>query len=86
MAKQMVTFNVKDEPGVIAAISDCLSQSGLSVESMLQRAGDGEQAYVMIVTHPTDASSVSEAQEILSQKPFMHRQPAFYRVVASEQL
>ena len=86
MAKQMVAFNVKDEPGVIAAISDCLSQSGLSVESMLQRAGDGEQAHVMIVTHPTDASSVSEAQEILSQKPFMHRQPAFYRVVASEQL
>ena len=70
MAKQMVLFQVQDEAGVMAAISEGLSQSGLSVESMLQRANDNGSADVLIVTHPATADAVKGAESSFQGKSF----------------
>ena len=83
MAKQMVLFQVKDEAGVMAAISEGLSQSGLSVESMLQRANDDGSADVLIVTHPASAAAVQGAELSFEGHSFLNAAPLFMRVIAS---
>lgn len=83
MSKQMVSFQVQDEPGVMAAISEGLRQSGLSVESMLQRANDSGSADVLIVTHPAAAYAVQAAEASFEGKTFLNAKPLFMRVIAS---
>ena len=83
MAKQMVLFQVQDEAGVMAAISEGLSQSGLSVESMLQRANDNGSADVLIVTHPATADAVKGAESSFQGKSFLKAAPLYMRVIAS---
>ena len=61
---------MQDEAGVMAAISEVLSQSGLSVESMLQRANDNGSADVLIVTHPANAAASKEPSQALKVNPF----------------
>ena len=53
----------------MAAISEGLSQSGLSVESMLQRANDNGSADVLIVTHPATADAVKK-RIVFKANPF----------------
>jgi homoserine dehydrogenase len=55
-------FEVLDEPGVLAEIARKLAESGVSIESMIQRGrAPGEPVAIVMLTHDTPAPAVARA-------------------------
>jgi len=52
---------LKDQPGVLAEVTDALGKSGVSIEQMHQNANGGPGATVLIVTHETTRDALDEA-------------------------
>jgi len=53
---------LKDQPGVLAQVTDALGKSGVSIEQMHQNANGGPGATVLIVvTHETTRDALDEA-------------------------
>lgn len=57
-----VRLIVKDEPGVIARVTETLAESGVSIDSFLQRpAHDVQGVPIVMTTHPAPESAIAEA-------------------------
>jgi homoserine dehydrogenase len=54
-------LQVKDQPGVVAAIADILGRKGISISSFIQREGCAESVPLLIVTHEAKEKLVKEA-------------------------
>lgn len=52
-----------DEPGVLAAITSMLAQHSISVEALIQKATDHQEAEIVILTHSALERDVKEAIE-----------------------
>jgi homoserine dehydrogenase len=54
---------VKEQPGVVAAVTDILAKNQISISSMMQPEGnhDGNQIPLLIVTHATKETSMQSA-------------------------
>ncbi|UOO93168.1 homoserine dehydrogenase [Vitreoscilla stercoraria] len=52
-----------DEPGVLAAITSMLAQHNISVEALIQKATDHQEAEIVILTHSALERDVKEAIE-----------------------
>ncbi|MEC8153399.1 MAG: homoserine dehydrogenase, partial [Pseudomonadota bacterium] len=71
---------VDDRPGVIAEVSQVLSEQGLSVEKILQTDADGSRAHIFILTHAAPRSVADKVAGALAGLSCMVAQPAVYGV------
>jgi homoserine dehydrogenase len=76
-------IEVADEPGVLVAIAGVLDRSGASVKSVLQR-GLGENARLVMVTHPLSESRLRSAVGEIGELPFVRSPPRAIRVIEEE--
>ena len=61
MGRAYLRFLVKDEPGVIAAVSETLAEAGVSIESFLQKPTEGAEGVPIVLTTHSVAESVLTA-------------------------
>ena len=60
-------LSVDDKPGVLAEVTDVLKSSDISVETIIQKAHEGEGvATVVMILHETKASAIAQASAALS--------------------
>ncbi|MFZ2049741.1 MAG: ACT domain-containing protein, partial [Solirubrobacteraceae bacterium] len=76
-------MEVADEPGVLVAVAGVLDRSGASVKSVLQR-GLGENARLVMVTHPLSESRLRGAVREIGELPFVRAAPRAIRVIEEE--
>jgi homoserine dehydrogenase len=76
-------MEVADEPGVLVAVAGVLDRSGASVKSVLQR-GLGENARLVMVTHPLSESRLRSAVREIGELPFVRSAPRAIRVIEEE--
>ena len=61
MSRAYLRFLVKDEPGVIAAVSETLAEAGVSIESFLQKPVENADGVPIVLTTHAVAESVLTA-------------------------
>ena len=71
---------VDDRPGVIAEVSQVLSEQGLSVEKILQTDADGSRAHIFILTHAAPRSIADKVASAQAGLSCMVEQPAVYSI------
>jgi homoserine dehydrogenase len=76
-------MEVADQPGVLAAVAGVLDRSGASVKSVLQR-GLGENARLVMVTHPLSESRLRCAVREIGELEFVRSAPRAIRVIEEE--
>ncbi len=76
-------MEVADEPGVLVAVAGVLDRWGASVKSVLQR-GLGENARLVMVTHPLSESRLRSAVGEIGELPFVRSPPRAIRVIEEE--
>jgi homoserine dehydrogenase len=76
-------LEVADEPGVLAQIAQVLGLQGISVRSVVQK-GLGENARLVMVTHPVLESRLFAAVDMIAGLGFMRARPRAIRVIDEE--
>jgi homoserine dehydrogenase len=76
-------MEVADRPGVLAAVTKVLGEQGVSIKSVVQR-GIGENARLVMVTHPVLESSLRTAMESVGAFEFVRSTPRTIRVIEEE--
>ena len=76
-----VRLLVRDEPGVIAAVSETLAEAGVSIDSFLQKpvAGAGGVP-IVLTTHAVAESVLSEAVRRMAALPALLEAPRLIRI------
>src|SRR3954453_7437726 len=73
-------LEVADRPGVLAQVAQLLGLQGASIRSVVQR-GLGDNARLVMVTHPILESRFFAAVELIAGLPFMRARPRSVRVI-----
>ncbi|MBI1198124.1 MAG: homoserine dehydrogenase [Phenylobacterium sp.] len=74
-------FLVKDEPGVIAAVSETLAEAGVSIESFLQKpVEDALGVPIVLTTHAVAESVLTAAVERIAGLPSVLERPRLLRI------
>ncbi len=76
-------LEVDDEPGVLAQVAQVLGQKGVSVKSVVQK-GLGDQARLVMVSHPVLESRFRAAMAELAALPVLRSPPRAIRVIEEE--
>jgi homoserine dehydrogenase len=76
-------LEVADRPGVLAQIAQLLGLQGASIRSVVQK-GLGENARLVMVTHPILESKFYAAVELIGALDFMRSRPRPIRVIDEE--
>jgi len=77
-------FEVLDLPGVLAEIAGHLSQSGVSIESMIQRGRDhGAPVAIVMITHETPQSAVERALKAIAASDKVRARPCMIPMEAA---
>lgn len=76
-------LEVDDQPGVLAAVARVLAEHGTSVRSVVQK-GMGEQARLVMVTHPVLESHFFAAMRQIGELERIRRPPRAIRVIGEE--
>jgi len=72
---------VKDEPGVLAAVTETLAEEGVSIDSFLQRpVEDGGAVPIVLTTHEIAESAVAKAAAKLAALPEVLEPPRIIRI------
>jgi len=72
---------VKDEPGVIAAVSETLAEAGVSIESFLQKpVDDAEGVPIVLTTHSVSEAVLAQAVERIGGHPAVIKAPRLMRI------
>jgi homoserine dehydrogenase len=72
---------VRDEPGVIAAVSETLAGAGVSIDSFLQKPVEGATGVpIVLTTHAVVESVLSEAVRRIAALPAMMAPPLLIRI------
>jgi homoserine dehydrogenase len=81
VGKAYVRMLVKDEPGVIAAVSETLAEAGVSIDSFLQRpVEDAGGVPIVLTTHPARESLILDAVERISALSAVLERPKMLRI------
>jgi homoserine dehydrogenase len=81
VGKAYVRLLVRDEPGVIAAISETLAECGVSIDSFLQKpAPDAGGVPIVLTTHATAESVVADAINRMEKLPAVLERPRLLRI------
>ena len=71
----------RDEPGVIAAVSETLAGAGVSIDSFLQKPVEGAGGVpIVLTTHPVVESVLSEAVRRMGALPALLEPPRLIRI------
>ncbi len=73
-------LDVRDEPGVLAAIATILAEEAVSIDSVVQRAAEG-RALLVIVTHPAPEGAARRAIARIAELAFCEGEPVVLRVL-----
>jgi homoserine dehydrogenase len=73
-------LDVLDRPGVLAGVMQALGEQEVSLRSVVQR-GLGENARLVMVTHPVLESSLRKAVERVGEFDFVRSAPRTIRVI-----
>jgi homoserine dehydrogenase len=76
-------LEMADRPGVLAAVTRVLGDEGVSIKSVVQR-GLGENARLVMVTHPVLESRLRAAVDRLRRLEFVRSVPRTIRVIEEE--
>ncbi|MHB1467795.1 MAG: homoserine dehydrogenase [Solirubrobacteraceae bacterium] len=76
-------IEVVDRPGVLVAIAEALDAAEVSIKSVMQR-GLGENARMVMVTHPLAESRLRAAVGKIAELPFVRSPPRAIRVIEEE--
>jgi homoserine dehydrogenase len=72
---------VRDEPGVIASITETLAEAGVSIDSFLQKPiADINGVPIVLTTHLARESVLSEAVRRMAALPSLLEAPRLIRV------
>src|SRR5206468_1850257 len=74
---------VADRPGVLARVAEILGLQGASIKSVVQK-GLGEDARLVMVTHPVLESRFRAAVELIGGLDFLRARPRVLRVIQDE--
>ncbi len=81
MSRAYLRFLVKDEPGVIAAVSETLAEAGVSIESFLQKPVDNADGVpIVLTTHAVAESVLTAAIERIANLPSVLDRPRLLRI------
>jgi homoserine dehydrogenase len=76
LEKAYLRLIVRDEPGVIAAVSETLAEAGVSIDSFLQKhVDDGPGVPMVLTTHPARGAAITAAVERISLLPALIAPP-----------
>lgn len=80
-SRAYLRFLVKDEPGVIAAVSETLAEAGVSIESFLQKpVENAEGVPIVLTTHEAAESVLAAAIERIAGLPVVLDRPRMLRI------
>ncbi|PIE13548.1 MAG: homoserine dehydrogenase [Rhodobacterales bacterium] len=79
-APYYVRMTLQDKPGALAKVATVLGEAGVSIDRMRQYSHDNTQAPVLIVTHKTARSALSEALEQMQDTGVVTTQPVALRI------
>jgi len=81
VGRAYLRFLVKDEPGVIAAVSETLAEAGVSIESFLQKPiEDVGGVPIVLTTHAVAESVLKAAIARIADLPAVMDQPRLLRI------
>ncbi|RAK61859.1 homoserine dehydrogenase [Phenylobacterium hankyongense] len=81
VGRAFLRFLVKDEPGVIAAVSETLAEAGVSIESFLQKPVDNADGVpIVLTTHAVAESVLKAAIERIAGLPAVLDRPRLLRI------
>ena len=81
MGRAYLRFLVKDEPGVIAAVSETLAEAGVSIESFLQKPTEGAEGVpIVLTTHAVAESVLTAAVERIAGLSAVLDRPRLLRI------
>src|SRR5690606_22511597 len=81
MGRAYLRFLVRDEPGVIAAVSETLAEVGVSIESFLQKpVGDEGAVPIVLTTHAVAESVLAAAIDEIANLPAVLARPRLLRI------
>ena len=83
MTSYYVQLDVADRPGVLAPVADAFAQQGVSIRAIRQE-GFGEDANLMIITHPAREDALAKTVAILAAMAAVRRVDSVMRVEALE--
>ena len=76
-----VRLLVKDEPGVIASISETLAEAGVSIDSFLQKSVDGAGGVpIVLTTHLAPEATIAKAVGAMAALPTLIAPPRVIRI------
>jgi len=79
--KAFVRLLVKDQPGVIAGVSETLAECGVSIDAFLQKpVADAGAATIVLITHPVADVALDEAMARIENLPAVVQRPRVLRV------
>ncbi len=79
-----IRLMVKDEPGVLAAVTEILAEEGVSIDSFLQRpVEDGGAVPIVLTTHETVETAVRKVAERLAALPEVLEPPRIIRIAGA---
>jgi homoserine dehydrogenase len=78
-----VHLEMADRPGVLAAVTQVLGEAAVSIRSVVQR-GLGENARLVMVTHPVLESRLRAALARMGEFDFIRSRPRAIRVIEEE--
>jgi homoserine dehydrogenase len=81
VGRAYLRFLVKDEPGVIAAVSETLAEAGVSIESFLQKPVENADGVpIVLTTHAVAESVLKAAIEQIAGLPAVIDRPRLLRI------
>ncbi|MCF6200794.1 MAG: homoserine dehydrogenase, partial [Hydrogenimonas sp.] len=80
VSKYYIRLKVEDRPGVLAKISRVMGEQKISIETMLQRPGEGESASLLLATHECEERAMQEALKHLFELESVLERPVMIRM------
>jgi homoserine dehydrogenase len=81
IGRAYLRLSVKDEPGVIAAVSETLAEAGVSIESFLQKPVENTHGVpIVLTTHAVAESVLKAAIERIAGLPAVLDRPRLLRI------
>jgi len=81
VGKAYLRLLVKDQPGVIAAVSETLAECGVSIDSFLQKpVEDAGGVPIVLTTHAIAESVLTDAINRIEKLPAVLERPRLLRI------
>jgi homoserine dehydrogenase len=81
MGRSYVRLLVRDEPGVIASISETLAEAGVSIDSFLQKPAQGAGGVpIVLTTHIAPELTIGRAVQAMAALPTLLTPPRVIRI------